>query len=290
MSEAKYVGSPDDRISTLSFSSPERRGAQPARALVLVHVLAELLEHAVDRAVVVHGALREEAVEVDAKPVERALDPLHHVLDAEHGELLRRRAPRRRSISAASSRDVLALVAALGRLLAAGAGADRLAEQPHLRAVVVDVVLALDLVAGELEQARERVADRGAARRRDRHRPGRVRADELDEHPLAAAAAAEVVALGDRVGDGAVEPALAHEQVEEARARDVDPLDVVAQPFLQLLGERRRDLARRLSLGRRAQHRGVRGVVAELGLRRALEARASRRWRRAGRRVGPPPY
>ena len=59
--------------------------------------------------------------------------------------------------------DVLALVAVLGRLLAARAGLDRLAERCDLAAGVVDVVLALDGVAGELEEPRERVAVGGVA-------------------------------------------------------------------------------------------------------------------------------
>ena len=51
--------------------------------------------------------------------------------------------------------DVVALVAVLGRLLPAPHRLDRGAEPVHLRAGVVVVVLALDLVAGELEQARD---------------------------------------------------------------------------------------------------------------------------------------
>ena len=54
--------------------------------------------------------------------------------------------------------DVVAVVAVLGRLLAAPHRVDRRAEALHLRAGVVVVVLALDRVAGELEQARDGVA------------------------------------------------------------------------------------------------------------------------------------
>ena len=71
--------------------------------------------------------------------------------------------------SAASSArelgDVLARVAVLGRLGAAHPGGDRLGEQPHLGAGVVEVVLALDLVAAGLEQRAR------ASRRRRRPRP-----------------------------------------------------------------------------------------------------------------------
>jgi hypothetical protein len=118
---------------------------------VLVDVLAELPDRALDRAVVVHRALREEAVEVDPEPLQRALDPLHHVLHAQHRELVRVALGRAVDFGGELG-DVVALVAALRRLLAAGARPDRLAEEPHLGPVVVDVVLALDRVAGELEQ------------------------------------------------------------------------------------------------------------------------------------------
>src|SRR5206468_10831450 len=42
----------------------------------------------------------------------------------------------------------------------------------------------LDLVPGELDHARERVADRRVAAARDRQRSGRVSAHELDQDPL----------------------------------------------------------------------------------------------------------
>ena len=58
------------------------------------------------------------------------------------------------------------------------------------RAVVVHVVLALDLVARELEDAAERIAVGGVAAGRDGYRPGGVRAHELHVHPLAAASPA----------------------------------------------------------------------------------------------------
>ena len=50
------------------------------------------------------------------------------------------------------------MIAVLGRLLAAPARLDRRTEAVHLGAGVVVVVLALDVVTGELEQARDRVA------------------------------------------------------------------------------------------------------------------------------------
>ncbi len=76
--------------------------------------------------------------------------------------------------------DVLALVAVLGRLLAAPRRLDGRCETLHLRAGVVVVVLALDLVPGEREHASDGVAVRPVPRRRDGDRPGRVRGDHLD--------------------------------------------------------------------------------------------------------------
>ena len=81
-------------------------------------------------------------------------------------------------------RDVVAVVAVLRRLLPTPHRVDRRAEAVHLRARVVVVVLALDLVARELEQPRDGVAVRAVPRRRDGDRPGRVRRHHLDLHAL----------------------------------------------------------------------------------------------------------
>ena len=79
---------------------------------------------------------------------------------------------------------VVALVAALGHLLAARARPHRLAEQPDLVAGVVEVVLARDRVAVVLEDPRQRVAVGGVAPAGRDQRPGRVGGDELDQDPL----------------------------------------------------------------------------------------------------------
>ena len=132
-------------------------------------------------------ALRRPGVEVDAEALQRRLDPGAHRLGREHLERVERRPGRRpRSASSvAELADVLARVAVLGRLVALHPRRDRLGEQPHLGAGVVDVVLALDLVAASLEQPRQRVAVGRAAGARRGHRAGRVGAHELDQDPLA---------------------------------------------------------------------------------------------------------
>src|SRR6185437_4545228 len=75
--------------------------------------------------------------------------------------------------------DVLALVAALGRILAASRRFDGGAKEVDLPTCVVPVVLARDRVAGELEQPRDAVAVRAVAGRCNGERPGRVGADHL---------------------------------------------------------------------------------------------------------------
>src|SRR6185369_17274518 len=58
----------------------------------------------------------------------------------------------------------------------------RLAEQAHLPPEVVDVILALDIPARRLEEARRHVAEDGATPVADVQRSGRVGAHELDLH------------------------------------------------------------------------------------------------------------
>ena len=104
---------------------------------------------------------------MDAEPLERPLDLLQHQrhrIALQGGEVV----------------DVCTPIAVLGRLLPAPHRLDRRPESLHLRARVVVVVLALDLVPGEREQAGERVAVGAVASRRDGNRAGRVRRDHLD--------------------------------------------------------------------------------------------------------------
>src|SRR5207302_740983 len=111
-------------------------------------------------------------VEVNTEAVERALDLLEH---ARYGILVAR----------SQLVDIRASVAVLGRLLPAPPRIDGGPELLHLSAGVVVVVLALDLVAGELQQAGDRVAVGSVPRRGHRDRAGRVRGDHLDLDALA---------------------------------------------------------------------------------------------------------
>ncbi len=112
-------------------------------------------------------ALGRPRVEVDAEPLERPLDPSHHRRD-------------RVTRLGGDLRDVGAVVAVLGWLLARANRVDRGAEPVHLGARVVVVVLALDVVAGELEEPRDAVAERAVPGRCDGDRARRVRGDHLD--------------------------------------------------------------------------------------------------------------
>ena len=107
------------------------------------------------------------------------------------------------------------------------ARADGVAEGVHLRAVVVDVELTLDVVTGVVHDAAERVAQRGPAAVADVHGADGVGGNELDLGLQAAAdvGLSEVHALlaslakdGVLDGDGEIE-------VDEARTGDLDLLD-----------------------------------------------------------------
>jgi hypothetical protein len=218
-------------------------------------------------------------VEAHAVAVQRVADPRHEDLDPLRGELVGRQ-PGGAGDPLGHLGDVLALVAVLRRLLAAGAGEDRLAEPADLAPAVVEVVLALDRVARELQDARERVAERRVAARGGRERAGRVGRDELHLHALAAVARPEALARVEHAAHGREVPGVGEEQVQEARAGDLDPVDAVAQRLLERGAELLRDRARRLAQERGEQHRRVRRVVAEARLLRALQGEA------VGRAVG----
>ena len=138
-SAAKYVGSPSGADEHAILVVAVRARARPERAVLLERV--EQRDRLRDLGLDV--ALPLPRVEVDAEALERRLDPLEH---RRH-----RIAGKRREL-----RDVLAVVAVLGRLLAAPHRLDRRVEALHLRAGVVVVVLALDVVTGERQKPRDR--------------------------------------------------------------------------------------------------------------------------------------
>ena len=71
-------------------------------------------------------------------------------------------------------------------------------------------------------------------------------------------------------------PAIGEEEVDEPGAGDLDSLGARSQSRPKLVAKQLCDLSRRLIPSRRQQHRRVGRVVAELGLRGALERRGER--------------
>ena len=135
-------------------------------------------------------------------------------------------------------------------------------EDFHLPAVVIDVVLALDVVAGRLEQVAERRAVGGVAAVPDMQRTGRIRRHEFQQHaPSGTVRRASVGGTGcqeaaDLLGVGG----LGQEKVDEAGARHLDLGDcrVGGQGRPQGFGKLARILARRLG----EPHRQIAGEVA----------------------------
>ena len=238
-------------------------------------------EHRVDLAG--ERALGEVAVHPHSEVGERALHPFDHQRDALQGQLVRVRLGGALDLPGQLGHVGAAVL--LG-LLTAGARLDRLAELAHLAAGVVHVVLALHAVARPLEDPGQRVAVGGVARRGHGERPRGVGGHELHEHPLARRPAAELVARLQHGRQRVEVPGLGHEQVEEARPGDLDPLHGGAEPPAELVAQPLGDRARRLAQRGSQQHRRVGGVVAEVGARRAIEpaARSCGRRRPARRR------
>ncbi len=145
-------------------------------------------------------------------------------------------------------------------------------EHVDLGAGIVDVVFAGDVVATELEQACQRVAEHGAAAMANMHRSGRVGRDVFDIDLGATADAAVVSALAQhrpqRLGPGG----RLQRQIDEAGAGDVDLGDqrVGTEPLGDLLGE----VAGLCLCLFRKHHGGVGRHVAMGGIARRLDHHA----------------
>ena len=184
---------------------------------------------------------------MDAEALQGRRDRLEHQLDAGRSSASRSAGPSALGGELARELvDVVALVAVLGRLRRRASAPRSTRRSADLAAGVVDVVLALDLVAGELEQPRERVAVGGVAAARRGQRPGRVGGDELDEDPLGLAAAPGRRARRRRRAGRRRPPvpAVGEEEVDEARARRPRPGRAAARRAAELLGEPLGDRAR----------------------------------------------
>ena len=120
----------------------------------------------------------------------------------------------------------------------------RAREVSYLRARVVEVILARNIVACRLQDICQRAADDAAASVRYEQRSHGVRAHELDLHGFAAARF-DIAELASRRPDGLdllLQPGMLERQVDEARSRDGSRLQ---QPVI-LVADRK---ARRKSFG-----------------------------------------
>ena len=120
---------------------------EPARSFLLVEL--DLGERLFDERL--HLALVHPEVHVHAEALERLADALLHHL---HGV----------GVELGQLAHVVPLVAVGRRLLPPAPRVDRLVEEVDLRAAVVDVELALDRVAREVEQAGDGISVRGVPR------------------------------------------------------------------------------------------------------------------------------
>src|SRR5439155_9609616 len=97
----------------------------------------------------------------------------------------------------------------------------------HLATGVVEVVLALDVVAGRLQDIRQSVTQRGVASVPDVQGSGWVGGDEFDLDALSGAlgSVAEPIPLHEDVDECVVEPPGLEVQVDETGASDLDVID-----------------------------------------------------------------
>ena len=145
-------------------------------------------------------------------------------------------------------------------------------EHIDLSAGIVDVIFAGDVVTREIKQARQRVAEHGAAAMADMHRSGRIGRDVFDVDLGAAADAAVIGPLAQHRPQRLRPSGGLQCQVDEAGTGDIDLGDqgVGAEPLGDLLGE----IARlRLCLFRK-HHGGVGRHVAMGGIARRLDHHA----------------
>ena len=226
-------------------------------------------------------ALREEDLVNDAKRGEIVADHRHHAVDRRlaHGRqpvpfglaeqglpvLARQRLADRDEIIAGiepfgDRTDLLAQRLAITQEGRAGENVD-------LRAGVVDVVFAGDIVTGESEQCRQGIAEDRAAAMADMHRPGRIRRDIFDiDLRLRLRPAATMLGSGEhRRFQNRGEHGGLQRNVDEARPGDLglEDIGVLGEFGDDQLGERTRRHA-----GLLGEHHG--GVDRKIAMGRIL--------------------
>src|SRR5690606_34870702 len=148
---------------------------------------------------------------------------------------------------------------------------DAYAEDVHLPAGVVHVVLPVDRVPRRLEQVRDARAVGGVTPVTDVQGAGRVGRDELDQDAgrFAFRTVSVFVTLPQHAGDLAVQRFTGQPEVDEPGASDLDFLDQLALGHAP--GDRLRELARLEAHRFRDLHRDVGREVAVPRITRALD-------------------
>ena len=249
----------------------------------------ERIQGAPHAAIFVEAVLVEEGVEADVDQGQAALDPGEHGPLGLQLEALPRLVAQRSAVRcgqlARDLRQVLALVALGGqrdglaqRLQIARLQA--LAEDAHLAARIVEVVLHLHGVAERGQDVGHRAADHAVARVADGQRAGRVGADALDLRALAApdVQREDLFARRDDRVNLRQQPGLVQPNVEEARRRDLDGGD--ERRGRHVAGDARGDFER-LAPGEPGKLQGDRaGVFAQFRLAAALDGDGRREVKR----------
>ena len=216
------VGPNDDAVLLFIVRLAEPEGAV---SVLDVSRLAQSFDRRLCKARLPQPVLVVPLVVADVDARDGGLNAIHHPFDRVHPELwlglIRRKLFDVRQVVARHLRElfhVVARVAAFGRLEAVQSREDREPKPARLQVVGVDVVLALHVVPGELEETTDRVAEGYAASVTDVQRSGRVDAAELDLQALAAAHVARAVTAGGRrdLAHEAAKPVLGEAEVDVA--------------------------------------------------------------------------
>ena len=278
-------------------------GAEPDCAFLLDHIgtVAQAAHgDVVGRFAVCAGGLAVEGrfalpmVEFDSEEGEVVADLVDHELQPALGEFAGRVFV---AVQPAISRFVFellghidhvgALVAAVGQgdfasELLLVAGEEGATEESDLGAGVVDVVLALDIEAGGVEQRGEGVAEHGSASVADLQGAGRISGDELDLDAMSSAEfdAAPLVARFDHGQQLGALPVGVEGDVDEAGSGYVDAGDWFGAQ--DALGDGFGDIHGRHAHGAGQSEGDVAGIVAVLAFFGSFDAEFDRRDRRQG--------
>ena len=233
---------------------------------------------------IVERALGEPAVVGDAEAFQRAFDGGQFVFQAVLGQIFFPQLLADVHVFVADLAvellhqlfEIGAGIAVLRELVVHAAGGEIAAVQSagefvDLVARVVDIVFPFHLEAGHIQHGGQGIADGGAPGVAHVQVAGGVGGDEfhLDLLALAQAAAAEILAFGQHLAGGLVQPVLFHAEIDETGAGDLHFFDGgIAEIYI--FGNGLGDVAGRFAAGLGQQHGHVGRVVAVGGFPRAF--------------------